>query len=89
MPNEKIMTEQIIRPSVVNKAVRLLYIALVIGVLRGTMEAVNISKKSLIGVFIMIAILGLSWFFIYKINCGRNWARIMFLILFILSIFEV
>lgn len=82
------MIEQTIKPSVVNKAVRLLYISLALGVFRGTMEAVNIVKQSLIGFFVMIAILGLAWFLIYKIDCGRNWARIVFLILFVLSIFE-
>jgi hypothetical protein len=82
------MTEQTIKPSVVNKAVRLLYIALALGVFRATMEAVSIAKRSLIGFFIMISILGLTWFLIYKINCGRNWARIVFLVLFVLSIFD-
>ena len=36
--------------------------------------------------FIMIITFGLFFFFIWKISDGRNWARIVFLVLFLLGV---
>ena len=79
---------QITRPDKVSKAVTLLYVTLGIGVLRSIMEAPRLSQTAPIGfvIFISLFVLGIMWFFIYKIGKGRNWARITFLVLFIIGI---
>lgn len=79
---------QVNRPDKVGTAVVLLYVTLGIGVLRSIMEASRLSAQASVGfvMFITSAVLGLMWFFIYMIGKGRNWARITFLVLFIIGI---
>jgi len=76
------------RPANVGTAVKLLYITLGIGVVRSIMEASTTAKVASPGfvMFITFFVLGIMWFFIYMIGKGRNWARITFLVLFIIGI---
>lgn len=79
---------QTIRPEKVGAAVTLLYITLGIGVLRSIMEASLHAKlvSPAFVLFVMFVIFGTMWLFIYLIGRGRNWARITFLVLFIIGI---
>ena len=77
-----------IRPEKVGTAVKLLYITLAIGVLRSIMEAsmhAQIASPAFV-MFITFFVLCIMWLLIYMIGKGRNWARITFLVLFIIGI---
>ena len=76
------------RPPRVGTAVKLLYITLGIGVLRSIMDA-SMYAEMAPPAFVMLitfVVLGLMGFFIFMIGKGRNWARITFLVFFIIGI---
>ena len=75
------------RPYKVTTAVKLLYITLGIGVLRGIMESstqAEVTSPAFV-MFIAFFVLVVMWLFIFMIGKGRNWARITFLVLFIVG----
>ncbi|MCE2451099.1 MAG: hypothetical protein J4F35_22915 [Candidatus Latescibacteria bacterium] len=75
------------RPYKANTSVKLLYISLGIGVLRSIMESstqAEVASPAFV-MFIAFFVLGIMWFFIFMIGKGRNWARITFLVLFIIG----
>ncbi len=81
------------RPSTVSTAVQLLYITLIIAFVCGIINIIHVHshpESSTMGIGPMTAVLVVSlvvcWFFFYNIARGRNWARIIYLILFILGI---
>ena len=76
------------KPNKVRNAERLLYISLAIGLL-GIGLDVDFSWRDMAQLVFVIATyailaIALPLFLIYKIGKGRNWARITFLILFII-----
>ncbi len=76
------------KPPDVNRAVKLLYASLLLGI---AVEVTDFSYlKSLgsagFGLFISLFTFGLLLFLIVKISTGRNWARIVSLILFLAGI---
>lgn len=78
------------RPSKANTAIILLYIAWVLGVLRAFLGAPAMSHLGSEGqagaaVAIVVVIFAIMLFFIFMIGKGRNWARITFLVLFIIG----
>ena len=88
MKGNQIDQIQTIRPVKVGTAVILLYISLGIGILRGIMEAsmlVQIASPAFV-MLVTFFVLGIMWLFIYMIGEGRNWARITFLVFFIIGI---
>jgi len=71
----------------VDTAVKLLYATLGIGIIRSIIEVPRHAASSVgFVLFIMFSVFGLMWFLIYMIGKGRNWARITFLIMFILGV---
>jgi hypothetical protein len=83
------------KPKSVSTAVFLLYIALILGIIGGLIaifsqsaaQGMPAQQMSPAGGIIAIIIVALiNWFFIFKIGRGRNWARIVYLILFILGV---
>ena len=75
------------RPYKVTTAVKLLYITLGIGVLRGIMGSstqAEVTSPAFV-MFIAFFVLVVMWLFIFMIGKGRNWARITFLVLFIVG----
>jgi hypothetical protein len=52
------------------------------------MEGSDLYQTESIGfmIFVSISVLGILWFFIHKIWKGRDWARITFLVLYIIGI---
>ena len=79
---------QLEKPSKVSNAVKLLYATLAIGIVRSSIEAPRIAETSSLGfiLFVTIFVFCLMCFFIYKIGKGMNWARISFLVLFIIGV---
>ena len=79
------------RPPRVGTAVKLLYITLGIGVLRVIMdpsmyaEYAELASPAFV-TLITFFVLGVMGFFIFMIGKGHNWARIAFLVLFIIGI---
>lgn len=83
---------QVDRPRETGRGILLLYMALGIGGLRLIMEASRLSQHPSIGTAILtsVTVLGIIWFFIHMIGTGKNWARITFLVFFIIGLpFEV
>jgi hypothetical protein len=85
---EEVMIErQPIRPESVQRALTLLYITLVIGLIRAILEASKLTRGVPIGIVIFMlftfVILCIMWFLIRLIGKGRNWARISFFVLLI------
>lgn len=80
--------EQSNRPAIISNALKLLYATLGIGVLRAVLEfQMQVQQASLWFIlFIWAVVFGLMWFLIHKIGSRRNWARITFLILFLVGI---
>jgi len=76
------------KPLEVIRAVRLLYISLAIGFVSSlVMLAFEVSKVSkLLVLFFLLLFFGLSGFFVFKISKGKNSARILFLVLFLLGV---
>lgn len=76
------------RPAIVSNAVRLLYASLAIGVVRAFLEFNTMVADAPIGLVLVISAItfGLLLFLIYKIAAGRNWARIVFLVLFVVGV---
>ena len=78
------------RPSKANTAIILLYVAWGLGALRALLGAPGISHlptpdQAGAAVAIVVVILAIMLFFIFMISKGRNWARITFLVLFIIG----
>ncbi|MFP4402973.1 MAG: hypothetical protein ACOC3X_00320 [Nanoarchaeota archaeon] len=87
----------IVRPNKVSIAVKLLWITIVVGIIRSIIELPNTLEVLIeqgfyfglaIGFVIFTAFISLAIisFFIYMIGKGKNWARIIFLVLFIIGI---
>lgn len=87
----------IARPNKVSIAVKLLWITIVVGIIRSIIELPNTLEVLIeqgfyfglaIGFVIFTAFISLAIisFFIYMIGKGKNWARIIFLVLFIIGI---
>lgn len=84
------------RPAKVSMAVKLLYVTLGIGVLRFIIDPSSLSQiaqlsqieqmdlEVFVGIIVLLSFI-LIWFFIYMIGKGRNWARITFLVSFIIG----
>jgi hypothetical protein len=76
------------RPGKVSTAVKLLYIALGLGFLRNVLEASRLSWTGSAGfvMLITLAVFAFGLLLIHMIGRGENWARIIFLVAFILII---
>ncbi len=66
----------------------MLYATLLIGALRGVLEWSRQTQAASPGfvLFVMLSTFAFFIWLIYKMNQGRNWARITFLILFLIGI---
>ena len=74
---------QIEKPATVSKATKLLYLTLIIGAVRSFLDWSHLTKISStsLTVFTLLFSFAIIWWLIYKIDWGRNWARITFLVL--------
>jgi ATP-dependent Zn protease len=85
-PNEQ--NSSIERPSDVTRAIQLLYASIAIGFVSSIFRlASEVSGAPIAFAFIpLILFFGLFAFLVFKISKGRNWARIAFLVIFLLGI---
>ena len=76
------------RPDKVTWAVNLLYASLAISILRGIYTVLNPTKLGSIFVGVTLVSFGsyFMWLIIYKINKGKNWARLTYLLIFLLKL---
>lgn len=80
------------RPDTVSNAIILLYVSLILSLVICISQFIFKFPRStqivppIVAVFTAVFTLGMMWFFIYNIEKGRNWARIIFLIIFIAGI---
>jgi hypothetical protein len=80
--------EPVARPKEVTRAVQLLSASFAIGGIRSVFDLV----QKIPGVYLLLALLGLAvflgmfFFLVSKIAAGRNWARIISLILFLIGL---
>jgi hypothetical protein len=78
--------EQSGRPAIVGKAVKILYATLGLGVLQAVLEFRTVAQQiPLIYIlFVWAVVFGAMGFLIHAIGSRQNWARILWLFLFIL-----
>ena len=82
------LTPQSQKPASVSSAIKLLYATLAIGALRSVLEWSHQTQAVSSGfvLFVMLFTFAFLVWLIYKIDRGRNWARITFLVFFILGV---
>ena len=76
------------KPQSVGTAVNLLWASLAVGLVKMLMDFSNLSTVAPAAFtnFILVFTFALIGFLIFKISAGRNWARITFLVLFIIGV---
>lgn len=76
------------RPSTIGVALGLLWVGLAIGPIKLLFNWAYLVSRSGVAVNVFIVGVGLAFycFFIWKIGEGKNWARIAFLVLFVLGV---
>ena len=76
------------KPKKVQNAVTILYVTLGIGIIRAVMEASANAEIAGVGflMFVTLMVFAVMVFLIAMIGRGRNWARITFLVLFLLGL---
>ena len=76
------------KPQPVVTAVNLLWVSLAVGLVKMLMDFSNLSGMAAAAFtsFILIFTFALITFLIFKISAGRNWARITFLVMFIIGV---
>ena len=86
VPNEQNLSIE--KPPVVTRAAQLLYASIAIGFVSSIVGiAYEISGSSIVFALApLILFFGLFAFLVFKISKGRNWARITFLIIFLLGV---
>jgi hypothetical protein len=87
MPETSAVMEKPVKPKAVIIAVRLLYASIAVGFLRGLIIGPGLSKDVPMAsvVLFLIFVSGIICFFVYKISRAKNWARIVYLLLFIIG----
>jgi hypothetical protein len=75
------------RPPSVSRAITLLYVTLGFGLLRSVLEFTRLAGTSnaVFALIIQIMVFALMWLIVFKIGRRREWARILYLVLFILG----
>lgn len=81
-------TTQVERPNEVTRAVQLIAASFAIGGVRAVFDLIQkVSGASFfLAILILLVLLGILFFFLSKIAAGRNWARILFLVLLVVGL---
>ena len=76
------------KPATVSTAIKLLYATYVVGAFRSVLEWSHQTQAASPGfdLFVVVFTFAIILWLTYKMDRGRNWARITFLILFILGV---
>jgi len=77
-----------LKPAAVRQAIGLLWTSLAIGALKLPLDWAYLSSRASVAfnAFVIIFTFAVTAFFIWKIGQGKNWARIVFLVLFLLGV---
>lgn len=80
--------EKSTRPARVGNAVALLYATIGIGVFRAVLEFSTMASAATVALILLTWFIafGLMALLVYKIGAGRNWARLTFLVLFLIGV---
>jgi hypothetical protein len=75
------------RPRSVGTAVTLLWISLVVGIAKAALDFTHLRAMAPVGftLFVLVFTFAVLILLVLRIGAGRNWARIAFLILFIIG----
>ena len=75
------------KPGTIGLAVKLLWVSLAVGLVRILLDFAHLSAlgKAAFTGFVLVFTLALMAWLIYKISAGKNWARITYLVLFLLG----
>jgi hypothetical protein len=78
------------KPQSIVTAVNLLWASLAVGLVKILMDFSNLSKVAPAAFtnFILIFTFALIGFLIFKISAGKNWARITFLVMFVIGMLQ-
>ena len=73
------------RPAKVSLAVKLLYLSFYLGIIRAILmfNSVSGANSKFFAIVVLGTVLYFSWFLIFKIDKGKNWARVTYAVLFI------
>ena len=76
------------KPQVIVTAINLLWASLAVGLVKMLMDFSNLTAVAPAAFtnFVLIFTFALIGFLIFKISAGRNWARITFLVMFIIGV---
>lgn len=76
------------KPESVSTAVKLLWAALALGLVKTLVDITHLSgvAPSVFTNTVLVLVFALNGFFIFKIAAGKNWARITYLVLFIIGV---
>jgi hypothetical protein len=75
------------KPQSVSTAVNLLWASMAVGLVKMLMDFSNLSAVAPAAFtnFVLVFTFALNAFLIFKISAGRNWARITFLVMFVIG----
>ncbi len=81
-------TLHVLKSVAVRRAIGLLWASLAIGALKTPLNWAYLTSRSsgAFNAFVIIFTFAITTFFIWKIGQGKNWARIVFLVLFLLGV---
>jgi hypothetical protein len=81
------MSDATKRPRVVEAAVGILFAAFVIAIASSVAELPSVPDRGIV-IGLLLSITALYLFNIYKIWAGRNWARLLYTVIFVLGCFK-
>jgi hypothetical protein len=83
-----------VKPPAVRQAVNLLYASLVVTAIQGALAIYFVYEgmgkdgptHAFVGFISLIGVMAITWFFIAKVSDGRNWARVVLLIAWLITL---
>jgi len=81
-------TTSITRPKETTSAIQFLYASLAIGLIRAILGLTQRTSGAalVLAALIVVSVFALGFFLIWKISAGRNWARIILLLLVLINL---
>ena len=81
-------TFPVLKPVAIRRAIGLLWASLAVGVAKTPLNWAYLTSRAsgAFNAFVIISTFAITAFFIWKIGQGKNWARIVFLVLFLLGV---
>jgi len=81
-------TPNVARPKETTSAIQFLYASLAIGLIRAVFGLTQTASGAalILAALIVISVFALGFFLVWKISSGRNWARIILLVLVLINL---